>query len=146
MDTIQLEVKFETLPEATEPELTIEIAVNEEVLAPNFPIDILALHNSAEKSGEHFIWTCSCGVPECGGIYYGVRVSHTKDAVIWQAPKVPLEQAVQFEFDKASYVSTIMNALREYIRYFKGYSAAGISFESAPSWQLNGVLSKMAKS
>jgi len=146
MDTIQLEVKFETLPEATEPELTIEIAINKEVLGPDFSVDILALHNAAQQSGEHFIWTCACGIPECGGIYHGVRVSHDQDAVVWLVPKVPLKQAVQFEFDKVAYVSTVMNALREYIRYFKSYSAAGIAFEAAHSWQLNELLTMMAKS
>jgi|GEM_PF-3714356 len=147
MDTIQLEVTFATPPGFTTPELALDLAVNgtDPVARAGFPIDILALYNSMREAGEHFIWTCSCGVPGCAGITTGVYVSHTPEAVIWQVPKVPFERASRFEFPKAPYVAAVTAALTEYIRYVKAYSAAGLAFEAAHDWQLSEVMTRMAK-
>ena len=144
MDFIGLEVKFETLQDNAIPELAMKVAVNGVVLASDFSIDILALYNSTQESGEHFIWTCSCGIPECAGIYRGVLVSYLEDSVLWQAPKIPFEQVARFEFVKTAYITSVMEGLHEYIRYFKSYRATGIEFDSVPHWQMDEVLAKIS--
>jgi hypothetical protein len=145
MDTLRVDIKFETSVGAAHPELTLEILINEEIIAPGFPIAILELHDSVHKSGIFFIWTCSCGVPACGGIHFGVSVAHTTDSVSWQVPKVPLAHETHFSFDRTDYTTVVMMALKEYLKYIKAYSAANIRFDACHDWELDGLLERMAK-
>jgi hypothetical protein len=47
-------------------------------------ISISALVTSTYLSDECFIFTCSCGVPECTGITAGVNVIHEEGLVVWR--------------------------------------------------------------
>lgn len=145
MDTLSLEVSFaESLevpfldqPHPPRSILILTLAINGQVAVADFAIDISALYNSAQGSGEFFIWTCDCGIPECAGIHYGIQVTHTAQTVVWQAPRRPFEVATRFEFERPAYVAAIEAGVTEYLRYIQGYRAAGIAFDvAAHDWQL----------
>ncbi len=47
------------------------------------PIDLSEFERSLAADGTYFIWTCTCGVPGCGGHFNGVRVKHANGVVHW---------------------------------------------------------------
>jgi len=47
-------------------------------------ISITALLESTHLNGESYIFTCSCGYPECTGIDAGVNVIHEDGLVVWR--------------------------------------------------------------
>jgi len=146
MDTISVDISFADMPHPPGSVLIMTVALNGEVLEAGFALDISALYNSAQESGEFFIWTCECGIPECAGIYHGIRVTHAAHTVVWQAPRRPFEVATRFEFDRLAYVATIEAGVAEYLRYIQGYQAAGIAFDmGAHDWQLEAVAARMER-
>lgn len=46
-------------------------------------VDLAALVRSALRSGEHWIFTCTCGAPCCGGYGEPVRVVHDGARIHW---------------------------------------------------------------
>ncbi len=62
-----------------------------------------ALQDSANKEGKHLIFTCSCGVADCGGWDY-VQVTHKDDKIIWQ---FKYNKNYYFEFEKENYIKEI---------------------------------------
>lgn len=53
------------------------------IIGDEYSFDLGELLSSAQVPGNYFIVTCSCGIPECAGIYEPVRVTHTKDDYVW---------------------------------------------------------------
>jgi hypothetical protein len=49
-----------------------------------YAIDLAELIRSLNQSGEFFILTCWCGVPECVGIGQGVLVRQEENQIHWQ--------------------------------------------------------------
>src|SRR5687768_13339844 len=79
---VRLVVKSEPgEPESLEAELIVD-----GVPLPTFdygPLDLVELQRSIDRDGTCFIWTCWCGVPDCGGNIEGVEVRHEGDVVRW---------------------------------------------------------------
>lgn len=91
------------------------------------PVDLVM---SAGMTGEHFIFTCSCGDPSCVGIDEGVFVTHTEREVRWRV-RNPLswtpEEALpdwthydEYVFDRREYGE----AVRAGLETAKGYARA----------------------
>ncbi len=96
------------------------------------------LARSCFGEGEHFIFTCSCGDPGCGGIERGVIVldylMYYGECIRWLVP-VPIETCrkpdwashlpegvltyVEFIFDKQRYMEEVYKALCEIRRLVK---------------------------
>ncbi len=66
-------------------------------------INFKALQNSITKEGKHLIFTCSCGVADCGGWDY-VQVTHKDNKIIWQ---FKYGKDYYFEFEKENYIKEI---------------------------------------
>ena len=147
MDTLQLTVTFAALLPSEPAQLAIEASINGELVTPwtNLPVDVLALLKSAEQAGEYFIWTCTCGVPECGGVYRGVRVTHGPDVVEWHVSGRPFRQAARFAFERAAYRAAVAGVWREFVQTYKAYKAAGIAFETCPTFYDNELLERMER-
>ena len=62
-----------------------------------------ALYESAKTPGKHLIFTCECGIADCGGWDY-VDVRHTNNTISWN---FSYDQNYSFTFEKASYVEEI---------------------------------------
>ena len=45
--------------------------------------DIIAFHDSLIKNGEHCIFTCGCGVPDCAGFEPCAQVKSEDKNIIW---------------------------------------------------------------
>lgn len=85
-------------------------------------VDPVQLAESATSSGEHYIYTCSCGNPDCIGMDSGIMVSHAGDRVVWNfrtpmswppEDKLPdWTQDVEFVFDREAYIAAVNTALR----------------------------------
>lgn len=58
-------------------------------------LDLEQLQSSLNADGDFFIWTCSCGVPGCAGMFDGVRVTHGNGKTAWD----DLDCKRQFFFD-----------------------------------------------
>lgn len=72
-------------------------------------IDWTELAASCKKTGNYFIFTCSCGFPECGGIFKPVRVTVLKKLIRWKMPYP--EPARNFQFDRLSIVQEFRNGV-----------------------------------
>lgn len=55
-----------------------------------FPINILELIKSKDMSGGFYIFTCSCGIPECGGVD-PIIVKHRNGNTFWTFKKSNIE-------------------------------------------------------
>lgn len=87
-DQFELKIDIKASDTSNQPNyvLTQAVFINGENLAPKYPIDLRELVKSCQLSGEFFIVTCGCGVPECAGIEDGIRVSHLPDRILWDVP------------------------------------------------------------
>ncbi len=75
------------------------------------PISITALTESSIDSDEFYIYTCTCGVPECANIEHGVEVVHEDGLVVWRDRDVkPKRIAV---FDRKDYRNEILTKVRQ---------------------------------
>jgi hypothetical protein len=63
-------------------------------------LDIEALVESTHKSGEFYIFTCGCGVPDCAGVSHGVIVLHSRYYIEWLIPE-PLQEPY-FDMDSVA--------------------------------------------
>lgn len=98
-------------------------------------VDPVRLVESANESGEKFIFTCSCGNPDCIGMDSGIAVTHQSDRVLWnlRAPmswppeeKLPdWTQDVEFVFDREAYVDAVQTALRHAKSLVSNWTAPG---------------------
>lgn len=80
-------------------------------------IDPGALLHSAVRGDVHGIFSCSCGVPECAGVWRGVIVVHHGDFVLWKAYYAKGRKL--FLFDKEQYRTEILSKCGEAIRLAK---------------------------
>lgn len=75
--------------------------VNNDRLFPDHQLDIGPLVESITIPGEHYIVTCTCGIPECGRIYSGILVAHERDVIHWTVTDPEPERL--FTFKAAQY-------------------------------------------
>jgi hypothetical protein len=68
--------------------------------SPGWPVCINALAQSATASCELYIFTCTCGVPGCAGIWRGVEVLHEHALVVWLVRSLPPRRVVVFDRDQ----------------------------------------------
>lgn len=95
---------------------SLSMIVSVDTLSPQLSlatISLTALANSAVKSGEHFIRTCTCGAPECAGIWRGIETVHEDGLVVWRVRGMrPRRVAV---FDREQYRSEVLSKLRDIV-------------------------------
>lgn len=68
------------------------------------------LESSISGTGEYLIFTCSCGIADCGG-RQKVLVTHDKEEVVWEFEYD--DEYYVFEFDAQFYVGEIQRMLFE---------------------------------
>lgn len=91
MDKLQLKYRFE------KKSLIIDTFINGEQILSDYPINIYCLEESLKKSGEYYLFTCSCGDPGCAGIHELHKVLVKDNSIIWSILK---PEFLYFEFDK----------------------------------------------
>lgn len=93
------------------------------------PVDLVELGKSLDQDGEYFIWTCECGVPECGGRHKGVRVRHLEDRVQWK--DLDTDQGYCFELDE------LRRAMARVLREGQTLIAGNADLETTPDSNLD---------
>ena len=112
---------------SSDSDMVVEYAleINEQPVYVEFPIDLTELAKSCQFSGELNIYTCGCGVPDCAGIYKGIEVGHSVDAITWICPE-PLaikydspathedkvNDSRNFRFEPDQYINTIDSGIK----------------------------------
>lgn len=84
---------------------------------PLVAINVAELLRSTKSSDQHWILTCDCGVPECGGIDHGVDVIHDQGLVLWRG--YGLRPRRIFIFDRVQYRDAILKGAREFIELYR---------------------------
>jgi hypothetical protein len=88
LDSIAIELKvFAVLsdPDNIWMQGDLEILINgEKPYKDGDIIDSYILQESLMKDGEHFIFSCCCGIPECSGWIKGIKVTHLENTVKWE--------------------------------------------------------------
>lgn len=88
-DNLTLEANLIDGPDRSLPAIHYTLKVNGIGFYPKHSLCLFSLVSSCQSSGELYIITCGCGIPECAGIYQGIEVHHTDKAITWKCP-VPL--------------------------------------------------------
>jgi len=96
-------------------------------------LDLYGLVKSTKHDGEFFIFTCTCGEPECANINFGILVTHEGNFIHWKVPN-PIQQDSEsdygdepekydeFIFERDSYITTIRDALNQLKNFITSYN------------------------
>ncbi|MCX6181240.1 MAG: hypothetical protein NT150_04850 [Bacteroidetes bacterium] len=96
--------------------LSLEMRINNESpFAYGDIVDYDVLKESMWNAGDHFIFTCSCGIAECTGRTQGVNVMHYADVIEWN----DLDYQKVWRFEKAELVKE-MDKISEEIKIYSG--------------------------
>ena len=128
--------------------LSIECRINEKLVIEwkDLPVDILELKDSALKSGNYCIWTCTCGIPECGGVdSKGITIKHTDKKIIWTNLAFPIKNVDEYNFDKDHYVNSVDKIWKEFKRKYFELKHQNRKFEICPDLRLTEILEEINK-
>jgi hypothetical protein len=95
----------------------LEITINgEKPYSESDIVDAAVLLESLESDGEYFIFSCICGVPECGGWATGIKVTHKGNIIEW----------IDSNNDKTWYlekneIESHLKSIRKEVKFFKQY-------------------------
>jgi hypothetical protein len=87
-----------------------ELRVDGEPVGDKYSLDVRALAQSLLNEGEHFIFTCGCGVPDCAGIHDGFKSRIAGDSLILVG-SLPKGGAMSFAFSAAQARKALADAL-----------------------------------
>ena len=126
-DAIQLIASLKDQPSHSS-DLLVEyvLEINGQAIHEEFWVDLFELAKSCQLDGEFDIFTCSCGVAGCAGIFEGITVTHSPDEITWVCPdpiavrigssddvEGHVKDTRRFRFDPVQYVEAINSGLRE---------------------------------
>jgi hypothetical protein len=57
------------------------------------------------KTEEEYIFTCSCGIPGCAGIWEPMKIKVRKETIEWRIPKPRFGHSMGYEFLPKSFYS-----------------------------------------
>ena len=119
LDVISIELKVTAVQMNSEIWMQgdLEITINSiKPYTENDIIDYDVLFKSLEANGEYFIFSCCCGVPDCGGWTNGIIVTHEENIVQWMEPN----SNRTWNFDKSCIEDNLKNIIEE-VKIFKLY-------------------------
>ena len=98
----------------------LEIIINgEKPYGYSDMVDLDELLKSLNTEGAYFIFSCICGVPECGGWYKGIKVEHQDNRIKW----LDQDKGGSWSFEKKEMLNDLKSVREEeaiYRQYFKG--------------------------
>jgi hypothetical protein len=100
---------------------SVSLGLSVDTLPPEmlrYTISLSGLVASASESDEHFIFSCSCGCPQCSGIWRGVEVVDEDGLVVWRIRGISPRRVVVFE--RAQYRREVLTKVREALSVHKG--------------------------
>jgi hypothetical protein len=108
MNSIELDIKEKF--EINERELWLNVKIDGEEFLRRIDNNLNAaifeeIENSLTGNGEYLIFTCSCGVADCGG-WKKVKIVHLQSKITWTFDYDDFQY--YFEFDTQNYNSEIV--------------------------------------
>jgi hypothetical protein len=102
-------------------------------------LDVYQLVKTTKSAGEFFITTCTCGVPECANINFGILVEHVGNFIRWKVPNPTYqdpesdygdepESYDEYVFDRDAYIKSIRDALNQLKGYITSFDGDMIAF------------------
>ena len=120
--------------------IKIDAFVDQELLYKDYPVDLIELIRSKESEGKFFIFTCSCGIPECGGIYEAVKVKYLDKTVTWEIPK-----KTKIEFCAFEYINEINKVINDFIEKYELLESFNVEVQIIPSLFDDSLINKLKK-
>jgi len=65
------------------------------ISSSNYVLSFSELKKASRENGKFFIITCSCGFPDCAGIYNPIKVEHNGSEVTWFIQE-PVKKEMKF--------------------------------------------------
>lgn len=97
---------------------------NERPYADSDVIDVNKFLESLDKTGEFFIFSCCCGVPECSGWQKGIQVLQLDGTIQWTNPN----NGQTWHFSKQKVADDLTDIREELKNYKKFFSRKGIRY------------------
>ncbi len=120
LDSICIELKVEAvhMDEKVWMQGDFVIRINgEDPYNKDYIIEAEALLKSLKSNGEYFIFSCTCGMPECGGCKSGIKVNYLGNGIVeW----IDQHHEKAWRFDKNKMESDIVT-VREEVKIYKKY-------------------------
>ena len=88
-----------------------ELRIDGQLLGDRYVLDVRRLAEALAREGEHFIFTCGCGVPACVGIVDGVQSRISGDSLVL-AGSLPKGGAFSFAFSASQARKAVAEALK----------------------------------
>lgn len=89
-----------------------EILIDGQSISHGYVIDMQAVVASFAAPGDYFLLTCSCGVPECAGLFQPIHVAHLGDGIIhWHIEQPEPER--EFYFSAGQAIHSLLTGLRK---------------------------------
>ena len=88
-----------------------ELRVDGEPVGDKYALNVRQLASALLRDGEHFIFTCGCGVPACVGIVDGVQSRISGDSLVL-AGSLPKGGAFSFAFSASQARKAAAEALK----------------------------------
>lgn len=119
LDVIYVELEVVAVYDEEKPWMQgkLDIAINgDNPYTWNDVVDEGLFFESLEKDGEYFIFTCNCGMPDCGGWEKGIEVSTKENIVQW----IDGKSGNTWRFDKTHILKQVTDLKKE-VHFFKKY-------------------------
>jgi hypothetical protein len=95
----------------------LEVTLNgEKPYSDHEIVNYQSLLKSFERSGKYYIFSCSCGIPECSNWKEGITVIHEENTVKW----IDSNRNRVWHFDKSNIWYDLKNINKE-VKIFKRY-------------------------
>jgi len=82
----------------------LSLFIDNDELLIGYPIDLSELVESLKASSDCFIITCDCGIPQCAGIFQGIKVKHNADEIEWRITQ-PIK--AHYTFSRKEYTEAL---------------------------------------
>jgi hypothetical protein len=110
---------FEIIGDEGEEMLGFRFYVDGNEVSPDGIISPFELLRATRASGEFYIHTCTCHIPECAGIWGGTVMAHDlqRGVVIWRTDTSELKSL--FIFERQAFCSEVLRACHEAIKFLE---------------------------
>lgn len=124
-DTLELRATLSARPGYNALEMDYSLWINGQEFGDAYFLNLTAIVQSCQGSGEFFMLTCTCGEPGCAGLFKGIQVTHTAEAITWVCQpelaipvataldaSIPVLAIHHFAFDPAQYIGAIEDGIK----------------------------------
>ncbi|HLP11648.1 MAG TPA: hypothetical protein VK177_06905 [Flavobacteriales bacterium] len=127
MDTFSIELVVEAAQMDSEIWMqgSVEIRINgSKPYSDGDYVDFDVFVKSLDVEGEFFIFSCTCGIPECAGWIKGIDVRHEGNIISWKNSN----DNISWQFDRSGIQESLKEIRREVLKYKKFFAKKEIKY------------------